>query len=320
VIPASVEKIPGLARQIALARDLWVWASVDGRVQSIHLTSYIETQGGFLVVPLALVGLNLGAAIYMAISERKRETMTLSTLGVDPGNITRMFLGEAILIALLGSGIGYLSGLGFYRIMSLFLLNPEVRQKVSASWSIAAIGLALAVSILGAHIPSKRAAVFSTPVRLARWRMEETYSEAEGWRITLPLRVETEKVEQFMRFMFEQLQRFDKTSDHVERLQMMEDDSGDSLNRRLDFTFMLRGRGTLRTSFGAGSFFMVRTGLVVSGRRKGPLKAELICKESRDARDVVYQVADVLRKMALDWSAIREQNSPSHIRQVESSS
>jgi len=315
VVSDSV-KIPNLARQIALARDLWVWTSVDGKIQSIHLASYIETQGGFLVVPLALVGLNLGAAIYMAISERKRETMTLSTLGVDPGNITRMFLGEAILIALLGSGIGYLSGLGFYRIMSLFLLNPEVRQKVSASWSIAAIGLAMAVSILGAHIPSKRAAVFSTPIRLARWRMKETYSEAEGWRITLPLKIETEKVDQFMRFMFERLQRLDRASDHVERLKMLEDDSNDSLNRRLDFTFMLRGKGVVRAGYGAGSFFMLPTRLVVSGRRKEPLKAELICKESAEAKDVVYQVADMLRKTALDWSAIKEQNNPTHTRQA----
>jgi hypothetical protein len=319
VISDSV-KIPNLARQIALARNLWVWTSVDGRIQSIHLTSYIETQGGFLIVPLALVGLNLGAAIYMAISERKRETMTLSTLGVNPGNITRMFLGEAILIAFLGSGIGYLSGLGFYKVMSMFLLNPEVRQKVSAFWSIAAIGLAMAVSILGAHIPSKRAAIFSTPIHLARWRMEESYSEAEGWRIVLPLKIQIEKVDQFMRFMFEQLQRLDKTSDHVERLKMLEDDSSDNLNRRLDFTFMLRGKGTVRAGYGADSFFMLHTSLVVSGTRKGPLKAELICKQSRDSKDIVYQVADVLRKTALDWSAIREQSSSSHIKQAGGSS
>jgi len=306
VLPATPERIPVLARTIALARDLWTWASAGGKIQSIHLTSYLETRGGFLIVPLALVALNLGAAIYMAISERKRETNTLSTLGVNPSDITRLFLGEAIFIALLGAGIGYLSGLSFYKVASVFLLNPEVRQKISASWSVAVVILAVAVALLGAHIPSKKAAVFSTPMGLARWKMDEGFSELEGWKIRLPLKVETAELDGFMRFMFDQLEKLDDSAtSHVERLKMMEEDSSHDISRTVEFRFMMLGKGELRSSFGTGGFFIARSQLIVSGKRTGPLNVELVCKVSKDAKEVAYQVADVLRKIALDWTTQR---------------
>lgn len=310
VVPESVEKIPVLARVIALGRDMWTWASMGGRIQSMHLASYLETRGGFLVVPLALVALNLGAAMYMAISERKHETNTLSTLGVNPADITTMFLGEAIFIALLGAGVGYLSGLSFYKVVSVFMLNPEVRQKISAAWSIAVVILAMAVSLVGAHLPSKRAAVFSTPIGLARWRMEETFSELEGWRIRLPIKVETRELDGFMEFTFNRLAGLiGQATDHVERLKAVNEDTSYSIDRRLEFRFMFLGRGELRTSFGTGGFFIVPSQLAVSGKRIGSLDVELTCKVSRDSKAVAYQVADVLRKMALDWSTKRKRES-----------
>ena len=308
VVVASAQTIPILARTITLGRDMWVWASVSRKVQLMYLTSYVETRGGFLIVPLVLVAVNLGAAVYMAISERKRETNTLSTLGVSPADITRIFLGEAVFIALLGAGIGYLSGMSFYKVMSTFLLNPEVRQKVSAAWSVAVIVLAMAVSLVGAHIPSKKAAVLSTPIRLMRWRMEETFSESEGWRIKLPLKVETVEVDRFIEYFFSRLQGLDKTSDHVENLKRIDADTSGALNRRLEFRLMLTARGELRTSFGTGSFFMVRTRLAVLGDRTAPLNVEVTCNLPKDAKAVAYEVTDFLRKIALEWSALKRRS------------
>jgi len=308
VIAASAQTIPALARTITLGRDMWVWTSVNKEIQLMHLTSYVETRGGFLIVPLVLVAVNLGAAIYMAISERKRETNTLSTLGVNPADITRIFLGEAIFIALLGAGIGYLSGMSFYMVMSTFLLNPEVRQKVSAAWSVAVLVLAMAVSLAGAHIPSKKAAVLSTPIRLMRWRMEETFSESEGWRIGLPLKVETTEVDRFMDYFFNRLQGLDRTSDHVENLKRIDEDSSGAIDRRLEFRLMLTARGELRTSFGTGSFFMVRTRLAILGDRTAPLNVEVTCNLPKDAKAVAYEVTDFLRKIALEWSALKRRS------------
>lgn len=306
-IPNRPETISSLAREIAVARDLWVWASQGGKIQSVHLTSYLETRGGFLAIPLALVAVNIGAAIYMAISERKRETNILSTLGVNPADITRMFLGEAIFIALLGAGIGYMSGLSFYKIMSAFVLSAEVRQKVSALWSIAVIGLAVAVSILGAHIPSKQAAVISTPIRLMRWRMDEVFSEVDGWRIALPIKIEAGELDSFAQYMFDRLKELrDMASDHVERLKMIQEDTSRDFNRRLDFTFLLLGKGALGHSFGAGSFFHVRSNLAISGSKAGPLNVELTCKIPKESKEVAYQVADIVRKITLDWSALKK--------------
>jgi hypothetical protein len=307
-----VERVPVLARAIALARDMWTWASAGGRIQSMHLASYVETRGGFLVVPLVLVALNLGAAIYMAISERKHETSTLSTLGVSPADITRLFIGEAVFIALLGAGIGYLSGLSFYKLVSLFLLNPEVRQKVSAAWSIVVVVLAIAVSLVGAHVPSKRAALFSTPMGLARWKMDETYLENEGWRIRLPLKVETRELNGFVGYIFGRLEKLrDGTADHVERLEMKEEDSDSIISRGIAFRFLFLGRGELRSSFGTSGFFIAPSILTVAGRHKGPLDVELSCRVPRESKAVAYQVADLIRKMALDWTTQKEKMNSS---------
>jgi hypothetical protein len=87
---------------------------------------------------------------------------------------------------------------------------------------------------------------------------------------------------------------------------MIPGDPSYAFSRGLEFTFVLQGKGVLGTGFGAGAFFFVKSRVLVKGGRTGPLSVELTCNVSKDSKEVAYQVADIMRKVALDWSALKK--------------
>ena len=86
---------------------------------------YYEAKGvAEILIPLTMVGLNVGAVMLNAVYERRREMEVMSVIGLNPVHLAFLFIAETIVIAMVAGGLGYLFGLGFYRIMSLFV-NPS---------------------------------------------------------------------------------------------------------------------------------------------------------------------------------------------------
>jgi len=299
-----------LGRELVYARDYWVWVAGMEEVQWMRLGTYVETKGSLLVIPLALVLLNMGATMFTVVHERQREILTLSSLGVSPASIAQLFMAEALVVALMGAGIGYLVGLSFYRIMPILSLGLEVREKVEVTWSVVATLLAIAVTLAGTFLPSKQASLISTPLGLSRWKLtgkeepeEDLGAEPhlkEQWTIPVPIRIRTSEADRFMIFVQEKFSQLDDPDqDHIEKMMRKDEKIEGKVVRRLQFRHVFRDR----SSFG---FFTSRCVLNVGEGAEGYLEVELLVGGGRDREALVYFTADLIRKLALEWSTKKD--------------
>ena len=103
----------------------------------------------------------LGAAVglmnsmLVSVKERTREIGTRRALGAKARAIARQFLGEALLIGLLGSAAGILLGLLLGNLVALAL---DGGFSIPWGWIAAAVLLASAVSLVSGLLPARRAA------------------------------------------------------------------------------------------------------------------------------------------------------------------
>ena len=112
----------------------------------------------------------LGAAVglmnsmLVSVKERTREIGTRRALGAKARAIERQFLGEALLIGLLGSAAGIVLGLLLGNLVALAL---DGGFSVPWDWLAAAVVLASAVSLSSGLLPARRAAALD-PIEALR--------------------------------------------------------------------------------------------------------------------------------------------------------
>jgi hypothetical protein len=99
-----------------------------------------------------------------------------------------------------------LIGLGFYKGLSILNIGLLVQQKVSAIWSLAAIGLAISAVFTGAYAALQNSIVI-TPSLMRRWiikRNKESFQEP--WRIQIPIKLELEEIPNYLDFVQSELE------------------------------------------------------------------------------------------------------------------
>jgi len=185
---------PSIARQIALERDLAVWSSWDGNLNLVGLAEYSEAKGLSVMIPWVIVVLNVVITMLNSMFERRKEIAILSSVGLNPSHIGGIFLAEAAIIGASGGGLGYLMGLGGYRGMLALSIAVDVKQKVSAVWSLASVGVAVAAVLVGTAV-ALRSSVVVTPSLLRKWTRGEKIEGTGGqWEFQMPIRLHEEGV------------------------------------------------------------------------------------------------------------------------------
>lgn len=112
----------------------------------------------------------LGAAVglmnslLVSVKERTREIGTRRAMGARARDIARQFLGEAMLLGLLGSAAGIILGL---LLGNLVAFSLDGRFSAPWGWMAAAILLASAVSLAAGLLPARRAAALD-PIEALR--------------------------------------------------------------------------------------------------------------------------------------------------------
>jgi ABC-type antimicrobial peptide transport system permease subunit len=79
----------------------------------------------FCIVTLVLAALGLYGVTAYSASQRTSEFGLRAALGAEPGDVTRMVLGEAVRVAMIGVVIGVPAGLAATRLMSRDRLASE---------------------------------------------------------------------------------------------------------------------------------------------------------------------------------------------------
>ena len=177
------------AREIALERDYLVWADVGGTISLVGLTQYLEAEGTSIFIPWLIVILDVIVVMANAIYERRKEVSILSSIGLNPTQITSLFGAEALIIGVLGGGLGYFMGLSSYKVMALLSAGIVVRQKVSFEWSLASLAISMSAVLIGTFV-ALRSSVIITPSQLRRWTQEKTSITGGEMESRIPISAE----------------------------------------------------------------------------------------------------------------------------------
>ncbi|HYC29736.1 MAG TPA: FtsX-like permease family protein, partial [Chitinophagaceae bacterium] len=121
-----------------------------------------------LVLILAVAAFNMIGALTMLVMEKEKDIQVLKAMGADNSRIQRIFLGEGMLIALMGAGLGTLLALLLCWLQLKFHLIPlqggsfvVSYYPVKVQWSdiLLVMLTVLIVALLASWFPARKAAL-----------------------------------------------------------------------------------------------------------------------------------------------------------------
>ncbi len=172
VLPASAAEAiraklgPDYAVDPVQARSS-VMEEVLTRIRSLVVVSMISLMVGLFIIYLS---------VSIGVVERTKEIGILRALGGSRAQILALFLGEAGVLGLVGSGIGVALGYGLARTLvgytaeniNLMSLQVHVREMILPGWQVAAaVATGTLTSMLAALVPGLRATGIS-PIEALR--------------------------------------------------------------------------------------------------------------------------------------------------------
>jgi putative ABC transport system permease protein len=119
----------------------------------------------FAVVALILAALGIYGVMSYAVAQRTREMGIRMALGARPSDLLRMALGQGMLLAGIGLGLGLAGSLALTRVVESLLYKVKPTDPPTY---VAVSALLLTVALLATYIPARRAARVDPLVAL-RW-------------------------------------------------------------------------------------------------------------------------------------------------------
>ncbi|MBV8878569.1 MAG: ABC transporter permease, partial [Planctomycetaceae bacterium] len=159
---AQIEKMMCTPFPTNVAREYGNALDAEARV----LRPVADREGSLLRRIDGVVGILAAAAVLAAclsvlatmtasVVDRRKEIGLMKALGATNGAVAALFVGEALLLAVPGSLIGYLIGLGAAKSMSAALFGSSVSG--SAVVYLVTLATALLITALGVAWPLRRA-------------------------------------------------------------------------------------------------------------------------------------------------------------------
>jgi predicted permease len=109
----------------------------------------------FCVVTLVLAALGLYGVTAYSTSQRTSEFGLRAALGAEPGDVTRMVLGEAVRVAMIGVAVGVPAGLAATRLIRAQLFGVGTIDLPSLAVAIVVLA---ATAVVASYLPARRAA------------------------------------------------------------------------------------------------------------------------------------------------------------------
>ena len=201
------DNIISFARRIALTGEYKAIAYTSNKAIEYVYGSYLHLGGLETLIILAISIANIAIVMISSVYERKREIAILSALGLNPSHIALLFTVEALIIGVIGGGLGYLFGLSLYEIAHIFNVAIEVYPKISASWTTITVILAV-ITVIAGTIPALKSSIIVTPSKLMKWKVDvKPKSFEEPWIFYIPIRIDKNELSKLISFVYQELKR-----------------------------------------------------------------------------------------------------------------
>ena len=153
LLPSLRRKIQDIDPELALAnvKTMDEWLSLNAAQPRLNAVLL----GTFAAVALLIASIGIYGVLAYSVNQRTREIGLRMALGVKPGTILHLIVGEGMKVVLVGIGIGLLGGLGLGRAVSSLVFGVPIRDPLT--FAIVAAILAV-VGLAACAIPASRAA------------------------------------------------------------------------------------------------------------------------------------------------------------------
>jgi len=286
--------------------DLYV--AEGSSVKHYFVGFYYESKGAVdIIFPLVMACLNVGTVMLNAVYERRKEMKVLLLTGANPSHLAMVFFSEAIILGMVGGGLGYLFGLGFYRGMTIIGQGIVVREKLEWWWSAVAFALAIVASVLSTLRPALLAVKMYTPSKVGRVKGTEKEIQArkdeilkfyQARSITMPVKVKVNDAVFFFSFLYGRLEELKSgLSERIKDLEELPETqtSKGYIIKKFPFTFAF-----------------------LFGDQKTAIKNEVTCTKNPDEdyyrvqlvlnlenlevrEEQINRIAETVRDICMDW-------------------
>jgi ABC-type antimicrobial peptide transport system permease subunit len=158
-----------------------------------------------LVIPILIVALIILNTMLGSVYERIKEIHIYSSIGLGPQHIGILFIAEAFVYAVLGAIFGYLIGQSFAMIITRHF--PGLELNYSSLSAVASTAVVIAVVLLSALYPARKASEVATPAVDRHWQLPDP--EGDKWIIPLPFAVTGAQAAAMNSFLIEWFQAFE---------------------------------------------------------------------------------------------------------------
>lgn len=160
-VDAVIEQIEGPAIQLHAVTEAEYWDE-----QARMIKAYVGLAGGLIAVMALAAVFSIANTLYATVAGRTREIAMLRTIGYTGGHILWGFVIESVLLSIVGGILGclgcraWLSMVGNTKDMFGMNTFTTLAFEIRMSWEIVvgSLLLVVAVGVLGALMPARRAA------------------------------------------------------------------------------------------------------------------------------------------------------------------
>lgn len=271
------------------------FVSINNEIMHLYV-GYHTVSYGFNenLMLLTLISLNIGVMLLNSVYERRHEIVTLSTIGFNPSQISAVFICEALIIAIIAGGLGYiLSLINYYMLFVLAQQTLIMKYKAEAFWAIFAIAFSIISSVFGSLIPALRAPLKITPSLLRRFTLSYEKGEGDSWVIEIPVKITYNELKDFFPFMERRMRDLSGPASFEEKVNniRVEGDITEPQTLRLLFSYTYDPihANTENKLFAEkrGDIYVIK----LSSRAISPWK-----------RESIWQTASFVRRLSLEYT------------------